>query len=302
MRVLITGAAGFAGGHLSRHLADAGHDVVGIGREPESPVEFEYVTLDLRDQQAVADTFARVAPDWIAHLAADASVGQSWKDPAGTMRNNFESTLSVLEAAGEAAVLVAGSGEIYGPPQRLPVDEGHELRPQNPYAVSKASVDILGGFYADANGRRVLRTRAFNHFGPGQTDLYVVAAFARQIAEAERSGASEVVVRTGNLEARRDFTDVRDVVRAYVLLLESAEPGAYNICSGSSRSAADILAALAQESSLDVKHETDPARLRKNEVMEIRGSHDKLTNATGWQPAVPFEQTIADTLEWWRGR
>ena len=302
MRVLITGAAGFAGGHLSRHLADAGHDVVGVGRAPESPVDFEYVTLDLRDQQAVTDTFERVAPDWIAHLAADASVGQSWKDPAGTMRNNFESTLSVLEAAGDATVLVAGSGEIYGPPQQLPVDEAHELRPQNPYAVSKASVDILGGFYADANGRRVVRTRAFNHFGPGQTDLYVVAAFARQIAEAERSGATEVVVRTGNLESRRDFTDVRDVVRAYVLLLESAEPGAYNICSGSSRSAADILAALAQESSLDVKHETDPARLRKNEVMEIRGSHDKLTNATGWQPAIPFEQTIADTLEWWRGR
>jgi GDP-4-dehydro-6-deoxy-D-mannose reductase len=302
MRVLITGAAGFAGGHLSRHLADAGHEVVGVGRAPESPITFEYVTLDLRDQQAVADTFKRIAPDWIAHLAADASVGQSWKDPAGTMRNNFESTLSVLEAAGEATVLVAGSGEIYGPPQQLPVEETHELRPQNPYAVSKASVDILGGFYADANGRRVVRTRAFNHFGPGQTDLYVVAAFARQIAEAEQSGATEVVVRTGNLEARRDFTDVRDVVRAYVLLLESAEPGAYNICSGSSRSAADILAALAQESSLDVKHETDPARLRRNEVMEIRGSHDKLTNATGWQPEIPFEQTIADTLEWWRGR
>jgi GDP-4-dehydro-6-deoxy-D-mannose reductase len=302
MRVLITGAAGFAGGHLSRHLADAGHEVVGVGRAPESPITFEYVTLDLRDQQAVADTFKRIAPDWIAHLAADASVGQSWKDPAGTMRNNFESTLSVLEAAGEATVLVAGSGEIYGPPQQLPVEETHELRPQNPYAVSKASVDILGGFYADANGRRVVRTRAFNHFGPGQTDLYVVAAFARQIAEAEQSGATEVVVRTGNLEARRDFTDVRDVVRAYVLLLESAEPGAYNICSGSSRSAADILAALAQESSLDVKHETDPARLRRNEVMEIRGSHDKLTNATGWQPEIPFEQTIADTLEWWRSR
>lgn len=302
MRVLITGAAGFAGGHLSRHLAGAGHEVIGVGRTPESPVDFEYVTLDLQDPQAVGDTVKRVAPDWIAHLAADASVGQSWKDPAGTMRNNFESTLSVLEAAGDASVLVAGSGEIYGPPQQLPVDETHELRPQNPYAVSKAAVDILGGFYADAHDRRILRTRAFNHFGPGQTDLYVVAAFARQIAEAEQGAQTEAVVRTGNLDARRDFTDVRDVVRAYTLLLESGEPGAYNICSGVSRSAADILAALAQKSTLDVKHETDPARLRKNEVMEIRGSHDKLTNATGWQPEIPFEQTIADTLEWWRSR
>ena len=148
----------------------------------------------------------------------------------------------------------------------------------------------------------MIRTRAFNHFGPGQTDLYVVAAFARQIAEAEKAGHESVVVRTGNLEARRDFTDARDVVRAYALLLEGAEPGAYNICSGTSRSAADILAALAQESPLDVKHETDPARLRKHEVMDIRGSHDKLTNAIGWQPEIPFEQTIRDTLDWWRSR
>jgi GDP-4-dehydro-6-deoxy-D-mannose reductase len=302
MRVLITGAAGFAGSHLAALLAEQGHDLVGVGRTPESPVDFEYVTLDLRDQETVSDTIKRVAPDWIAHLAADASVGQSWKDPAGTMRNNFESTLTVLEAAGRATVLVAGSGEIYGPPQKLPVDESHELRPQNPYAVSKASVDILAGFYADAHDRRVVRTRAFNHFGPRQTDLYVVAAFARQIAEAERAGQSEVVVHTGNLDARRDFTDVRDVIRAYVLLLETGEPGAYNICSGTSRSAADILAALAQESPLDVKQETDPARLRKNEVMEIRGSHDKLTSVTGWQPELPFAQTIRDTLDWWRSR
>jgi GDP-4-dehydro-6-deoxy-D-mannose reductase len=218
------------------------------------------------------------------------------------MRNNYVSTANLLQAAGDASLLVAGSGEVYGPPQHLPVDETHELRPQNPYAVSKAATDLLAGFHADAHGQRIIRTRAFNHVGPGQSDLYVVAAFARQIAEAEKTGSDEVLVRTGNLEAKRDFTDVRDVVRAYVLLLESAEPGAYNICSGTSRSAADILATLAQESPLDVKHETDPARLRKHEVMDIRGSHDKLTSATGWQPAIAFEQTIKDTLDWWRTR
>src|SRR3954447_4222106 len=302
MRVLITGAAGFAGGHLAARLAAIGHDVIGVGRNPDSPLDFEYVTLDLLDAEAVRSAFASVEPDWIAHLAADASVTQSWQDPRGTIRNNVESTLNVLDAARDAAVLVAGSGEVYGPPQELPVTESHQLRPQTPYAVSKAAADILGGFHADAHGRRVLRTRAFNHFGPGQTELYVVAAFARQIAEAERAGGNEVVVRTGNLEARRDFTDVRDAVRAYVLLLEGAEPGAYNICSGTSRSAADILAALAEESPLDVKHETDPARLRKHEVIEIRGSHDKLTDVTGWQPAIAFEQTIKDTLDWWRSR
>lgn len=301
MRVLITGAAGFVGRHLAAHLKDAGHDVIGAGRTAEGPVDFDYVTLDLLDTPAVEKLLGS-GFDWIFHLAAYASVAQSWATPGDTMRNNVVSTANVLQAAGEAAVLVAGSGEVYGPPRTLPVDETHELRPQNPYAVSKAATDLLAGFHADAHGQRVFRTRAFNHFGPGQSDQYVVAAFARQIAEAEAAGASEVTVRTGNLDARRDFTDVRDVVRAYVLLLERAEPGAYNVCSGVSRSAADILAALAQESPLDVKHETDPARLRKHEVMDIRGSHDKLTNATDWEPDLPFERTIEDTLDWWRAR
>lgn len=301
MRVLITGAAGFVGRHLAAHLSGAGHDVVGTGRAPEAAVGFDYVTVDLLDTPAVRDVL-RPGFDWIFHLAAYASVAQSWEEPGETMRNNYVSTLNLLENAGDAAVLVAGSGEIYGPPQTLPVDEAHQLRPQNPYAISKAATDLLGGFHADAHGQRVIRTRAFNHFGPGQSDIYVVSAFARQIAEAEARGAQHVTVRTGNLDARRDFTDVRDVVRAYVLLLEGAEPGAYNICSGSSRSAADILAALAQESPLEVKHETDPARLRGHEVMDIRGSHDKLTNATGWRPEIAFEQTIKDTLDWWRAR
>jgi GDP-4-dehydro-6-deoxy-D-mannose reductase len=302
VRVLITGAAGFVGRHLAAHLAAAGHDVHGTGRKPEAPVDFDYTTLDLLDADAVRACIRDTSPDWIAHLAADASVAQSWNDPGGTLRNNVESTANVLEAAGDAAVLVAGSGEVYGPPNALPVDETHELRPQNPYAVSKAATDLLGGFYADADGRRVIRTRAFNHFGPGQSDQYVVAAFARQIADAERAGARAVTVRTGNLDARRDFTDVRDVVRAYALLLDGAEAGTYNVCSGISRSAADILAALAQESQLDVQHETDPDRLRKHEVMDIRGSHDKLTNATGWKPEIAFEQTVRDTLDWWRSR
>jgi GDP-4-dehydro-6-deoxy-D-mannose reductase len=300
VRVLITGAAGFVGRHLAAHLRDSGHDVVGIGRA-DAPVDFEYRTVDLLDAPAV-EAQLNDGFDWVFHLAAYASVAQSWKTPGDTMRNNYVSTANVLQNAGDAAVLITGSGEIYGPPQTIPVDETHQLRPQNPYAVSKAACDLLGGFHADAHGQRVVRTRAFNHFGPGQSDIYVVSAFARQIAEAEATGATAVTVRTGNLEARRDFTDVRDVVRAYVLLLESAEPGAYNIASGVSRSAADILAALAQESPLEVEHETDPARLRKHEVMDIRGSHDKLTSATGWQPVIPFEQTIKDTLDWWRAR
>lgn len=302
MRVLITGAAGFAGVHLAEHLARSGHELFGVGRSPESPVDFDYTTLDLMDAAAVTQAFERIDPEWVVHLAADASVARSWEDPAGTLRNNLETTLNVLTATRDARVLVAGSGEIYGPPQEIPVTESHELRPQNPYAVSKAAADLLAGFHADGHGQHVIRTRAFNHFGPGQTAMYVVGAFAQQIADAERAGAERVVVRTGNLEARRDFTDVRDVVVAYAALLERADPGAYNICSGSSRSGADILAALAGESRLAVEQETDPGRLRKHEVMDIRGSHEKLTQATGWQPEIPFEQTIRDTLDWWRNR
>jgi GDP-4-dehydro-6-deoxy-D-mannose reductase len=298
MRVLITGAAGFAGGHLVRHLAEQGHDILGVGRRPESPVACDYRTVDLLDADAVSELFAESRPEWVFHLAADASVARSWKEPRETIRNNVETTLNVLEAAGDARVLAAGSGEIYGPPQSLPVTEDHPLAPQNPYAISKATADLAGDVFATD----VVRTRAFNHFGPGQADIYVAAAFARQIADAEGRGEKGVTVETGNLEAKRDFTDVRDVVRAYVLLLERAEPGAYNICSGVARSAADILAALANESPLEVEHRTDPARLRKNEVMDIHGSHDKLTNATGWRPEIAFETTIRDTLEWWRSR
>jgi GDP-4-dehydro-6-deoxy-D-mannose reductase len=296
MRVLITGAAGFAGRHLAGHLRAEGHDVVGVGRAPEAPVDHEYVTVELCDADATRDVFANAGPDWVVHLAADASVAASWNAPHRTIRNNLETTMNVLDAARGCRVLLAGSGEIYGPPRELPVTEDHPLAPQNPYAASKAAIDMFAAFYPGAP----IRTRAFNHFGPGQTDQYVVASFARQIAEAERRGDESVTVRTGELRARRDFTDVRDVVRAYVLLLEHGETGAYNICSGVSRSAADILAALAAESPLEVDWETDPGRLRQNEVMEIRGSRDKLTNATEWQPEVPFEKTIRDTLDWWR--
>ena len=264
----------------------------------DTPVDHDYVTVDLVDATATRQVFSDVAPAWVFHLAAEASVARSWDAPQETIRNNVEATLSVLDAASDSRVLLAGSGEIYGRPQALPVTEVHGLSPENPYATSKAAADMLGRFY----GRDVIRTRAFNHFGPGQTDQYVVAAFARQIAEGERRGDTALVVKTGELGARRDFTDVRDVVRAYALLLEHGEAGAYNVCSGVSRSAADILAALAKESPLEITSEVDPARLRRNEIMDVRGSHDKLTGATGWQPEIPFETTIRDTLDWWRAR
>jgi GDP-4-dehydro-6-deoxy-D-mannose reductase len=183
----------------------------------------------------------------------------------------------------------------------LPVDESAELHPQNPYAVSKASSDLLARFYADAHGLRVIRPRAFNHAGPRQEPIYAIASFAQQIADGLEAGVARMRIVTGNPDTRRDYTDVRDVVGAYRLLAEHGVAGeAYNVCSGSTASAAELVSALAAEAGVEVEHVVDPARVRAHEVMEIRGSHDKLTAATGWQPSIPLATTLADTVAWWR--
>jgi GDP-4-dehydro-6-deoxy-D-mannose reductase len=214
-------------------------------------------------------------------------------------------TLNVLEAvraaAPDATVVAVSSGEVYGPPVSLPVDESAALRPQNPYAVSKAGTDLLAGFYADAHGLRVLRPRAFNHGGPGQAPMYAIATFARQVAAGLEAGDDPIRVVTGNPDARRDYTDVRDVVRAYRLLAERGESGAfYNVCSGRPASAAELVGWLAEAAGREIDHVVDPALVRPNEVMEMRGSHAKLTAATGWEPEIPLATTLADTVAWWR--
>ena len=296
MRAMITGAAGFVGGHLTAALVARGAEVIAPSRDQ----------LDLLDADACVRAVADARPDAVFHLAAIASVGESWRAPAETFDNNTRAALNLLEAvraeAPSALVLHAGSGESYGPvpEERLPVTEDEPLRPQNPYAVSKAAADLLAGFYADAHGLRVVQARAFNHAGPGQSDAYVVSAFARQIADAERAGRGELTLETGNLAPRRDFTDVRDVVRAYVLAAERGEPAIFNVCAGVSVAVADILAALTRLTDVAVEQRTDPTRLRKHEVMDIRGSHARLTEATGWEPEIALERTLADTLDWWR--
>jgi GDP-4-dehydro-6-deoxy-D-mannose reductase len=311
MRVLITGATGFAGRHLVSLCASEGCTVVGVGRRPASqadpPADLDdYEAGDLLDPGQAEAVVRAAAPDRVFHLAAQASVARSWEDPASAIHGNLFSTLRLLEAirrhAPEAKVLVACSGEEYGKPEFLPVTEEHPLRPQNPYAVSKSAVDLAAGFYADAHGLGIVRSRAFNHAGPGQSDVYVVSSFARQIAQAEAAGSDEVEIVTGDLTPRRDFTDVRDVVRAYWLALERAEPGVYNVCGGRSSAIGDTLAALSRNTALAVRQRTDPGLLRENEVMDIRGSHEKLTAATGWLPEIPLEQTLRDALDWWRER
>jgi GDP-4-dehydro-6-deoxy-D-mannose reductase len=306
---LVTGASGFAGRHLANELRGAGVEVTGASRRPaQEPATDRARVLDLLDAGEVDRLLLEVRPQLVFHLAAEASVVRSWRDPAAIIRANVATTLNLLESvrrhAPEARVLVACSGEEYGIPDRLPVDEEHRLRPRNPYAVSKASVDMAAGFYADAYGLRIVRTRAFNHAGPGQTDTYVVSALARQIAEAEARSREDarVEISMGNPHVKRDFTDVRDVVRAYRIALERCDADVFNVCSGEATLISDILDALAARSVLSVERQIDPALVREDEVPEIRGSHEKLTRATGWRPQIPFEQTLADTLDWWRAK
>jgi GDP-4-dehydro-6-deoxy-D-mannose reductase len=260
--------------------------------------------VDLLDPEMVHAAVRDARPDVVHHLAARAHVGESWREPEAYLRDNAAMTLHLLEAvrdeAPEASVVVVGSSELYGPPASLPVDETAPLRPQNPYAVSKAGADLLAGFFADAHGLRIVRARAFNHAGPGQEPIYAIASFARQIAAGLEAGEDPIRVVTGNPDARRDYTDVRDVVRAYRDLAERAEPGVYNICSGRPASAAELLQGLAQVTGARVDHQVDEKLIRAHEVMEVRGSYERLREATGWEPGIPLETTLSDTVAWWR--
>ena len=289
----MTGAGGFAGRHLVRHLSDQGEEVVG----PSS------ADVDLRDADRTRALVRDARPDRVFHLAALASVKRSWDEPERTIADNQAMTLSLLEAVRHEApnvrVLIAGTGEVYGAPASLPVTEDAPLAPQNPYALSKASCDLLGQLYERAWELAVVRTRAFNHAGPGQSDDYVVGTLTRQVAAAEVAGDDSVVLRTGNPDSARDFTDVRDVVRAYDAAIE-LDSGAYNVASERSLTVNDLIEAIREQTELEVRHEVDPDRVRHHDVREIRGSAARLHEATGWAPSVPLARTIADAIASWR--
>ncbi|RKQ93834.1 GDP-4-dehydro-6-deoxy-D-mannose reductase [Solirubrobacter pauli] len=292
MRVFITGASGFAGAHLVAACEAAGDEVIAAPSSAEA---------DLRDPAVTRALIADARPEVVYHLAARAHVGKSWDDPVGTIEQNVLVAANVLEAvrqdAPDATVVSVGSGEEYGPPETVPTTEVHPLRPQNPYAVSKASGGLAARFYADAYGLRVIHARAFNHSGPGQEPIYAIAAFAQQIARGLDAGEDPIRIETGNADTRRDYTDVRDIVRAYRLLAAQGTPGeVYNVCSGVTRSARELVAGLAEIAGVAVDHVVDPARVRAHEVMEIRGDASKLEAATGWRPQIPLEQTLADAL------
>jgi GDP-4-dehydro-6-deoxy-D-mannose reductase len=308
LRVLITGASGFAGGYLARACADAGDEVIGASRTGSIPAgSGDGLELDLRNQGAVRATLREVKPEIVYHLAALSSVGRSWEDPTSTLEANVASAVNMLEGlrldTPHARVVCVSSCEVYGESARLPVVEDAPVQPANPYAVSKTAGDLLAGVYAQAHGLELVRARPFNHAGPGQRSGFIVSSLARQAAEGRLAGGHRVRIVTGNPQTRRDFTDVRDVVRAYRLLAERAAPGIYNVCSGHSISAAEQTQVLAEIlAPLELEHYVDPALVRAHEVMDLRGANHRIRDATGWQPEIPFKQTMLETVQWWEER
>jgi GDP-4-dehydro-6-deoxy-D-mannose reductase len=305
LRVLITGASGLAGGHLARACSDAGDEVIGVSRRGTlAPDVGTGVALDLRDAAGVRELIRHHRPQVAYHLAALSSVGRSWEDPARTLQDNVTSAVNLLEAlrheSPETRTVWASSCEVYGPSQRLPIEESAALNPANPYAVSKTTGDLLAGLYVDAHGLPIVRARPFNHAGPGQMPMFILSSLARQGAEARRAGVARIEIVTGNPDTRRDFTDARDVARAYRMLAEHADPGVYNVCTGHSVSAAEQVALLAELiAPIEVEHVVDPARVRPHEVMDLRGSPVRIEQAVGWRPEITLRQTMLDTMTWW---
>lgn len=315
MRVLVTGIAGFAGSHLADYLlADGAYQVAGVVRTASDQTQLAphrdhlaLFTADLTDEAAVRAVLSAWAPERIYHLAAQASVGASWADPAETLRVNTMAQLNLLRAvadlAPQARVLVVGSADEYGrvTSAELPLTENSALRPASPYALSKVNQDLMGAMYRQSHGLAIVRVRPFNHIGPRQRTGFVVPDFCRQIARIEAS-QQEPAIRVGNLTARRDFLDVRDVVRAYVLALELGELGAvYNICRGRSVAIQELLDRLLGLARVPVAVEMDTSRLRPSDMPDLVGSAALLTQQTGWHPQIELEQSLRDTLDYWRG-
>lgn len=312
MNILITGINGFVAGHLAERLArNPAYRLWGIARSPRLALPslagmVQLVTLDLRDDTALRAALADIRPDAILHLAAQASVAKSFGDALNTMHDNILPSVALMQYSAELTldplIVFAGSNEIYGtvPSERMPIGEDEPLRPLTPYGVSKAAVDMAAYQFHVSHKVRTIRLRLFSHIGPRQSDSYAVSAFAAQIAKIE-AGLQEPVLKVGNLSARRDITDVRDVAAAYELLLTRGVAGAaYNVGSGCSHEIRDLLDQLVAMSTVPITVEVDPARLRPVDVPDVVCDNRALTTATGWQPSTPLSTTLRDMLDYWR--
>ncbi|NOZ94449.1 MAG: GDP-mannose 4,6-dehydratase [Acidobacteria bacterium] len=316
MRTLITGITGFAGAWLARHLVEdlrqtAVHGLVrwSSDRQPLAGLEsaLNLIEADLTDGASLVRAVQSIRPELVFHLAASSTVASSWSTPAELMEVNVVGQVRLFEALRTVdlapVVVVAGSGEIYGRPDgEGPVKESAPLKPVSPYGVSKAAQDLLAYQYHAAYGLPVIRLRLFNHTGPGRPDRFVASSFARQLAEIE-AGLRPPFLQVGNLKVVRDFTDVRDVARAYWLAAQRGRPGAvYNVCSGRPVAIEELLNRLLVLSGLSVDVQMDPGRLRQAEVPVLYGDPGRFQAATGWQAEIPLEVTLRDLLEDWRQR
>ena len=296
MKALVTGASGFVGKYLIDHLKDSGDDVVETVIVSGGP--------DLSDLEGFTDLIQRAAPEVIFHLAGQADVGRSWDEVAETFQANTEGTLNILMASrsvSNARVITVTSADIYGvvDSKDLPLSEEAPLRPVSPYSASKAAADLLALQAYLGHNQEVIRVRAFNHLGPGQSEKFVCSALAARIAYNEINNISELAI--GNLAAQRDFTDVRDVVRAYRLLaLEGKAGEAYNVCSGSSTSIETIAEKLLSLSKSAMTLTVDASLLRPIDLPDLRGNPSKIQKDTGWIPEVSLDETLSDLLEYWR--
>ena len=309
--ILITGVTGFVGGHLLNLLHAKGYDPLwGLARrQPGLGQRFDSVKIlqgDLRDQDRLMNLLQSVKPDWIFHLAGQAFVSKSWEAPRETFASNVDAQISLFEALRSLRlnpkILVVCSSEEYGlvKEDELPLKETNPLRPLSPYAVSKVAQDLLAFQYFRSYGLRTVRVRAFNHTGPGRPKQYAISNFAYQVAEIERRAAPPEL-HVGNLDVRRDYMDVRDMVNAYLLAMEKGEEGEiYNLCSGRAQNLRDILQMLLNLSKIKIGVKVDPARFRPSDLPIIFGSSDKFERLTGWRPQIPIETTLTDLLNYWR--
>lgn len=307
IRALVIGAEGFAGGHLMAHLRDQGDEAIGTMRPLPGAAPGELLPLEIRDRDAAAKLLQEVAPDLIFHLAALTFVPESMRDPLGTFAVNTMGALHVYEAAQRLPrsprFVFISTSEAYGhvQPHEVPVGETRRLDPRTPYAASKVATELALRSLANLPGRpEWVVLRSFNHTGPGQAPSFVCASFASQIAAIE-AGRQEPVIHVGNLKAERDFTDVRDVVRAYRLAALRGSAGCvYNVASGQCRSIASVLEALLGMVSVEIRVEVDPDLLRPVDMPVMTGDASALRAATGWRPQIPFERTLQDLLDHWR--
>lgn len=310
VKALVIGAAGFVGDYLvSRVLSSMHCDVVAtkLPHEKLDRADIEVRDLDILDADGVASLLAESRPAYLFHLAAQSSVPLSWEKPHATVEANIIGSLNILTALrgvlSPPRTLIVGSGEEYGPANgdRIPIREDARLWPQNVYAVTKACQNMMATVYSRAYQLPLVMVRAFNHIGPGQSPAFVVSDFCRQVAEIER-GRRAPVMEVGNLDARRDFTDVRDVVRAYTGIIQRGRPGeTYNVGSGTATSIAEMLDMILARSTCEITVCVNPEKLRPVEVPVIAADVHKVYDAIGWNAEIPLAQSISDTLEYWRG-